>query len=48
MYDDYDDLTLADVLTDEEIEALRHQQEEDYYNAPLSSKSLGLSDSDFF
>ena len=47
MYEEYDDLTLEDALTEEEIEALRHQQQEDYYNAQLSSNSLGLCDSDF-
>jgi len=45
---DYDDITLDDVLTDEEIEEIRQQRYDDYYNAQLSSNSLGIYDSDFF
>lgn len=45
---EYDDITLDDVLTIEEKEAFRQQAYDDYYNAPLSSNSLGLWDSDFF
>jgi hypothetical protein len=46
MYEDLD-LTLDDVLTEEELERLRQQAYNDYYDANLSSDSLGLSDRDF-
>ncbi len=42
------DLTMLDFLTEEEFEALRQKKYDDYYNAQLSSDSLGLSDRDFF
>ena len=45
--DDDLDLTLDDVLTEEEYESLREEAYERYYNASLSSDSLGLSDKDF-
>ena len=47
MYEEID-IDIEDMYTDDEIEALRHQRQEDYYNAPLSSESLNLLDSDFF
>jgi hypothetical protein len=46
MYEDLD-LTLDDVLTEEELESLREEAYERYYNASLSSDSLGLFDRDF-
>jgi len=42
------DLTMEDFLTEEEFKSLRQQKYDDYYNAQLSSDSLGLSDGDFF
>ncbi len=42
------DIDISDTLTEEEFEALRQQKYDDYYNAQLSSDSLGLSDRDFF
>ena len=45
---EYDDITLDDIITDEEKEGVRQQAYDDYYNAPLSSSSLGLCDRDFF
>lgn len=48
MYEEYEDLTLDDVLTQEEKEILREEAYNDQYNAPLSSYSLGLWDRDFF
>ena len=46
--DDDLDLDLSDILTEEEFEELRQRKYDAYYNAPLSSESLGLSDDDFF
>ena len=48
MYEECDDLTLDDILNQEEREALREEAYNDQYNAPLSMNSLGLWDKDFF
>ena len=45
MYEEFD---IEDTYTEDEIEALQHQRQEEYYNAPLSSESLNLFDGDFF
>jgi hypothetical protein len=38
---------LSDVLTQEEIEEIRQQKEDEHYNSPVSMESLGLSWRDF-
>lgn len=38
----------TDIYTDEEIEAMRREKEEEQYNSPISMDSLGLSWRDFF
>ena len=46
--DEFIDMDISDALTEEELETLRQQKYDDYYNAQLSSDSLGLRDRDFF
>ena len=53
-YDDWDEAEkygiydMSDILTDDEIEEMRLEKQEEQNNSPVSMESLGLSWRDFF